>query len=154
MNATPGAIIASSSPGDIAGSVAPPANAGNIMQNMFTQMISPEQIPAVPTAPSANPAPVVPGNPVTLTEPKRESVQFKEPDVSLFTDEPKEEEVKAAPVDDEPDMSDIPDEPAKENWKKAREALKNERKTLKQINKDFEATRAKLEKYEKGEVVH
>ncbi len=50
-------------------------------------------------------------------------------------------------------MSDIPDDPKTENWKRAREALKTERKTLKTLNREFSEVKNKLEKYEKGEVV-
>lgn len=153
MNAGPGIIIASPSPGDINGQSAAPANVGNIMQNMFTEMISPEAMPGngKPNIPSGQPQVQPQAQPVVLQQPAKTPVKI-EPELNLFADEPVEAAVET-PVDDEPDMSDIPDEPAKENWKKAREALRETRKSVKTLTQEFESTKSKLERYEKGEIV-
>ncbi len=136
---------------------AQPKDVGNIMQDMMKNLVTPEQVAAGNTQ-TAQPQQV---RPVVLTEPVKQVVEIKpsapvgsapvEPDVNLFTDTPKEEPVQVA--DEEPDMSDIPDDPKAENWKKAREALKTERKTLKELNKEYTTAKNKLEKYEKGEIV-
>lgn len=161
-----GNVIASHNPGDISvGQATQPANLGNIMQSMMNQLVSPEQVAkgARPVVnPAVSPQPVVnqpfvsqpvsnPNYNVPPVQPSAVPPIAKEPDVNLFAEEPKEAVV--APVDDEPDMSDIPDDPKTENWKKAREALKTERKTLKTLTQEFESAKAKLEKYEKGEIV-
>lgn len=129
------------------GEVAQPANVGAIMQGMLSQVVTPDQIG---TTPAVQPV----QNKVTIEEPRRVEPRKAEPeaDVSLFTEEPKEE-VQAEAVSDEPDMSDLPDNPAAENFKKLRESIKNERKALKEVQREFETTRSKLEKYEKGEIV-
>lgn len=141
------------------GEVAAPANVGAIMQDMFSQMISPESMPG-----AGQPA----AKPVTLSQPAPQPVKVEpqvpsaqnppsdaNADLNLFTDEPVVEPVQQGAADDEPDMSDIPEDnnPAAENFKKAREAIRNERKQVKTITKEFEAVKSKLEKYEKGEIV-
>jgi len=154
----PGAIIASSNPGDLSGGAALPGNMGSIMQTMFSQMVTPEQInlngngaPTVQVVgnPAPASAPVVPPT-SPASAPASAPAPNTQPDVNLFTEEPK---VAPPPVDDEPDMSDVPDDPKAENWKRAREALKNERKSLRSLTQEFEQVKSKLEKYEKGEVV-
>ncbi len=166
MNANTGVISSGNNPGDISGgSAAPPGNVESIMQSMLSQVITPDQISengAVNKAPVNPPSRAEPVKadtlkPVVMREPVRESVKIDpakgtEPDVNFFAEEPVEE-VAAAPVDEEPDMSDIPDDPKTENWKKAREALRNERKEKKILAKDVETTKAELERYKKGEVI-
>lgn len=146
------------------GEVAAPNNLGTIMQDMFSQMVSPEQMPT-------NGQPPV-QKPVTLTQsvadPVKIESQVSSPqnpptdanananaDLNLFTDEPAVEPRQEAAEDDEPDMSDVPEEenPAAENFKKAREAIRNERKNNKILTKEFNQVKSKLEKYEKGETV-
>ncbi len=156
MNTTPGSIITSTNSGDVAGSSPLPAGADAILSNMFAQMVTPEQIPVngnKPVTPAVTP-PSTP-SPVVLTDPNKAPVKIEakaEPDVNFFEQEPEPAKQDLA-IDDEPDMSDIPDDPKAENWKKAREALRNERKAIKTLSKDFETTKSKLERYEKGEVV-
>lgn len=140
------------------GEATQPKDGASIMKNMLSQVVTLEDIAAGKTTHQEAP------KPVALTEPKKvvttiqpqipgtEKAKVITPDVNLFTDEPEEVPVEAAP-DEEPDMSDIPDDPKTENWKKAREALKTERKTLKTLTKEFETTKNKLEKYEKGEII-
>lgn len=169
MNANTSVIVSGTNPGDISGgSAAPPGNVESIMQSMLSQVITPDQIsdtgvvnkaPVTPS-PRADPGKVdVKPNtikPVVLTEPAKEAVKIDPvkdsgADVNFFAEEPVEE--VTAPVDEEPDMSDIPDDPKTENFKKLREAIKFERKDKRGIAKDFEATKAELERYKKGEVI-
>ena len=101
------------------GEVMAPNNLGTIMQDMFSQMVSPEQMPT-------NGQPPV-QKPVTLTQsvadPVKIESQVSSPqnpptdanananaDLNLFTDEPAVEPRQEAAEDDEPDMSDVPEE--------------------------------------------
>jgi len=156
-----------------------PVNSGAIMQDMFTKMApleggAPAQNGSAtngtpPVAPPVQPQ-AAPVQPRVQTPPPAAAPQFHSPGVpakeeaptpasvetNFFTEEPEEEVQEAAPqaeADEEPDMSDVPDKPASENWKKVREALKNDRKALKKTQKELAAAQAERDSWAKGEKI-
>lgn len=145
-----------------------PANASGIMADMFSKLVKPDI--GKPIDSSINkPPPVVPvaatppveSKPIEVKPPEsakpvEQPVDKSDPpksDTDFFVTEEEAPPIEALEVDEEPDMSDVPDSPAAENFKRMREALKNDRKTLKAKEKELAKTAKELEAWSKGEKI-